>query len=278
MSIVPSPSELLRIYGRPAKKRLGQNFLTDARILDRVVAAGGVEEGTRVLEIGPGPGGLTSRLLAAGADVVCIEPDDDAVVHLRSALSDDLPLRVVHGDALGPELDEALGDPPRTVIANLPYHVATEIMFRLVDRAQPPATMALMFQREVAHRIATDGPDREMSSLSVAVAIRFERRVVMTLPPGAFTPAPKVHSCVVRFVLRDVPLANAAVEAQTRRLATAAFQQRRKMLRNGLQSVVEDPIALLESAGIAPTMRPEALGVEAWVRLGAASMEADAAS
>ncbi len=278
MSTVPSPSELLRIYGRPAKKRLGQNFLTDARILDRVVAAGGVEQGTRVLEIGPGPGGLTSRLLAAGADVACIEPDDDAVAHLRSAFADDLPLRVVHGDALGPELDDVLGDPPRTVIANLPYHVATEILFRLVDREQPPQRMALMFQREVAHRIATDGPDREMSSLSVAVAIRFERRVVMTLPPGAFTPAPKVHSCVVRFVLRDTPLANAAVEAQTRRLATAAFQQRRKMLRNGLQSVVDDPIALLERAGIPPTKRPEALGIDAWVRLGAASVEGDAAA
>lgn len=272
MTQVPSPAECLRLYGRPAKKRLGQNFLTDANVLDRIVAAGAVQPGTRVLEIGPGPGGLTSRLLASGADVVCIEPDDDAVAHLRAVFPAQAPLRVVHGDALGPELDGALEDPPRTVIANLPYHVATEIMFRLVDRDRPPQRMALMFQREVARRIATDGPDREMSALSVAVAIRYERRVVMTLPPGAFTPAPKVHSCVVRFVLRDTPLADAAVEERTRALATAAFQQRRKMLRNGLQSVVDDPIALLERADIAPTMRPEALGIDAWVRLGEAAL------
>jgi 16S rRNA (adenine1518-N6/adenine1519-N6)-dimethyltransferase len=185
--------------GKRAKKSLGQNFLTHPAILEKIVSHAGFngESPARALEIGPGPGGLTTALLAAGADVLAIEMDRDVVEHLERNLVPGRTLQVLQGDALRLDLDELLGDPPRVVVANLPYHVATEILFRFVDSPRRPKRMVLMFQREVADRIVAAGATREFGALSVAVQLRYRAKIAMTLPPGAFTPAPKVRSAVV---------------------------------------------------------------------------------
>jgi len=273
---LPSPSELLRRYDRPAKKKFGQNFLTDPSILDRIVRLAGVEPGTPVLEIGPGPGGLTSRLLAAGGDIVCIEADPEAVEFLRDQLVERFGIRVVHGDATGPVLAEELGVPPRTVVANLPYHVATPILFALVHGAHPPERMALMFQREVAIRIVLGDNDAVTGMPAVGVGLRYTTAMGLTLPPGAFIPPPKVHSSVVVFRRRAEPLASGDVEAATLHVAAMAFSQRRKMLRRSLASIPGGAEPLLAAAGIPPDARPETLRLkefvamgQAWVALGA---------
>ena len=266
---LPSPDGLIRRYGRPAKKRFGQNFLSDIGLLDRVVRAARVEPGSRVLEIGPGPGGLTTRLLHAGASVVALEADEELFEHLRGAFADHA-LDVRLGDALSDDLDEALGDPPATVVANLPYHLATEILFRLIDRDDPPARMALMFQREVAERIVSPGASREFGPLAVGTGLRFRTRIALRLPPGAFRPPPKVHSAVVAFERREEPLCDAATERTTRHLARLAFQQRRKMLRASIGKRVPGVMEAMEEVGIDPTARPEALDLERFVALGRA--------
>ena len=262
MSELPTPSELLRAYGRPAKKRFGQNFLTDPTILDRIVDVAGVEQGTRVLEVGPGPGGLTTRLLAAGADVVAVEQDRDLVGHLRSAFPATATLRVVEGDALEPVLFDALGRPPRRVVANLPYNIATPILMRLVEAEDPPPVMALMFQLEVAQRIVAVGGTRQFGPLAIATQMTYRTEIAMRLKPGAFHPAPKVDSAVVRLERLARPLVEPELQSAVRHIARTAFMMRRKMLRKSLRSLADDPIAWLEAAGVEPTARPDELTID----------------
>ncbi|TVR04992.1 MAG: ribosomal RNA small subunit methyltransferase A [Deltaproteobacteria bacterium] len=270
MAPLPTPSELLRRYGQPAKKKHGQNFLVDPNILDRIVEVAAIRPGDRVFEVGPGPGGLTTRLLHAGASVVVIETDDDLVRHLRGAFPADAPLEVVPGDALRDALPDWL-DGRAAVVANLPYHVATPILMRLVDLPDPPGRMALMFQREVAERIAHQGAGRAFGPLAVAVQVRFRAELAMHLRPGAFRPAPKVRSAVVRLVRRPEPLATLEVERAARAVARRAFQQRRKMLRSSLAGLaVPDLEARLTGLGIDPASRPEALRLEDFLRMGEA--------
>jgi 16S rRNA (adenine1518-N6/adenine1519-N6)-dimethyltransferase len=264
---IPGPIELLRRYALPAKKRLGQNFLTDTTILDRIVSAGGIQSGSRVLEIGPGPCGLTSRLLAAGGDVVAIEADRDAAEFLERELAPGNSLEVILGDALGPELITALGSPPAIVVANLPYHVATEILFRLIEAPEPPELMVLMFQKEVAVRLASMGAERVFGIPSVAAGLTYWADIVMELPPHAFTPAPKVDSAVIRLRLRDEPLCAPHERALILKLASAAFQQRRKMIRRSLAGWGDALLPALERASIAETARPESMTVTDFVAL-----------
>ena len=275
--VLPTPSDMLRAYGRPAKKALGQNFLTDPSILDRIVREAQVGPGTPVLEIGPGPGGLTVRLLLAGADLMCIEADRDAAAFLDEQLGHrGLTFRVELGDATGPLLGTCLGFPPRTVVANLPYHVATPILFALVHAQHPPERMVLMFQREVADRIA--GSLERIDGLpSVGVGIRYEVHIAQVLPPGAFIPPPKVYSAVVSFRKRSQPLCEGTVEAATLRLAQRAFGQRRKMLRRSLAGLEIDVETLTTAAEVRPDARPEELSLAALIRLGQAWVDAGGA-
>lgn len=273
---VPTPGELLRAYGRPAKKALGQNFLTHPDILDRIVAAAGVDASSRVLEIGPGPGGLTTRLLATGADVIAVEPDRDAVEHLHAALAPGRSLSVIQGDALRVPVADLLGDPPRVVVANLPYHVATEILFRLIEADPAPQTLALMFQREVAERIVNPGRDRDFSVLSVAVQLRYAARIAMQLPPGAFTPAPKVRSAVVRLDRLATPRGTDAEIAMALQLARAAFGQRRKQVQNTLAGFAGDVPRWLSSCRVPPSARPEELSTADFIVLARALCELSA--
>jgi len=264
---VPSPGELLRRYGRPAKKSFGQNFLTDPAIIDRLVHALGAPRQSPVLEIGPGPGALTSRLLAAGHRVVAVEADADAAAFVERELGP-FGLKVVLGDALGDPMLAAMDSAPWAAVGNLPYHVATPILFRLVDEFPALETLVLMFQDEVASRIVNKGADREFGTLALATQIRFAVRRVMRISPGAFLPAPKVHSAVVAFERRAQPLTDRKSETAARALGRAAFNQRRKMLRASLDAVLDAPLDLLEAAGIAGDLRPEQLTVQQFVHLG----------
>ncbi len=263
---MPSPAELLRAYGMPAKKRFGQNFLIDSDVLDAVVRAAKLPESARVMEIGPGPGGLSARLLHAGHTVRAIEADPDLVTHLETHLGSHEHFTVLAGDALEQDLDSELGEVDG-VVANLPYNVATPILFRLLDSPCAPPSMALMFQKEVAERIVCTGPARQFGSLGVACNIRYETKLAMKLKPGAFRPAPKVHSAVVRFTRLETPRCGPEVEALTRKVAREAFQYRRKMLRKTLAPSFPDPVATLASLGFAATARPEELSVDDFVRL-----------
>lgn len=263
---LPTPGELLRRHGKPANKRFGQNFLVDATILDRIVDAAGVRAGDRVLEIGPGPGGLTTRLLHRGARVQAIEADPTLVAHLRTAFDPAAALEVVEGDALHVPLPDWIGQ--AAVVANLPYNVATPILMRLVDAATPPPRMALMFQREVADRVAAADGGPAFGPLAVAVGVRFHATIAFALRPGAFRPPPKVHSAVVALQRRPTPLVRPEREAAVRHLARTAFQQRRKMLRSSLASLgCPDLERHLEAAEVDPRTRPETLDLPTFLRL-----------
>jgi 16S rRNA (adenine1518-N6/adenine1519-N6)-dimethyltransferase len=272
LNALPTPLEAIQRYGQPAKKKHGQNFLFDEVVLDRIVTLAGVTDGQHILEIGPGPGTLTSRLLVAGARVTAIEADPDLLPHLSRAF-DGYPLEVIHGDAtrfdLGSlrEQDDSDASHLPDVVANLPYHVATPILFRLVDHERAPRRMTLMFQREVGERIVSPGARRDFGKLSIGVQVRYTARLGMLLPPDAFVPAPKVESAVVVLERRPVPLVSADVEKFARRIAAAAFNQRRKMLRATLGKQFSSFTDSAEAAGVAPTLRPEAVLLQDFLTL-----------
>lgn len=238
-----------------ARKRFGQNFLSSPEIAARIVAAAGVRAGERVLEIGPGHGVLTRELLQSGAEVTAIELDRDLIAELRR-----LPITLIEGDALRVELPAV-----DRVVANLPYNVGTAILLRLLPLGLP---MVLMFQREVAERLIAQPGTRDYGSLSVFVQVRSRPVELLTLPPGAFRPSPKVHSTVVGFtpVLPDF---GGVEPLQFERVVRLGFSQRRKTLLNALGSGMGKGAAMaaLVKAGIDPMARAETVGLEGWRRL-----------
>jgi 16S rRNA (adenine1518-N6/adenine1519-N6)-dimethyltransferase len=254
-------------FGLDARRRLGQHFLLDLNLTRRIArAAGPLGQGT-VIEIGPGPGGLTRALLECGAGhLVAIERDERCVAALAElAASYPGRLEVIAGDAL--EIDMAsLGAPPRRVVANLPYNISTPLLLRWLDRIEAFESLTLMFQREVAERLAARPRSKEYGRLSVLTQWLCEVRLLFNIGKEAFVPPPKIVSTVVQLTPRPKPLADAprqALEAVT----AAAFGQRRKMLRSSLKTLVVDPAALLGQAGIAPTRRAEELSVEEFCAL-----------
>jgi 16S rRNA (adenine1518-N6/adenine1519-N6)-dimethyltransferase len=257
-----------RTAGFRPRKRLGQHFLFDPGILRRIVAAAGRLDDATVLEVGPGPGGLTRAIHAAGpARLVAIDADPRSVAALRplEAVSAGR-LQLLEGDAL--ELDPAtIADGrPLVLIANLPYNIATELLLRWLARELPFRVMVLMFQREVALRLTAAPGTRDYGRLAVMAQSCCTVERLFDLPPGAFVPPPKVRSSVVRLAPRpDAPDARqrALIEAVTR----AAFGQRRKMLRSSLASLPVPPQELLARAGIAPTRRAETLDLADFARL-----------
>ncbi len=254
-------------YGLDARRRLGQHFLLDANLTDRIARAAGDLQGVTVLEIGPGPGGLTRSLLAtAAARVIAVEKDRRCIAALR-ALSAHYPdrLSVVDGDAL--KIDEAALVTPRTVIvANLPYNVATALLFKWLDGGVRYERLILMFQKEVADRIIAAPGGKAYGRLSVMTQYACAVRPLFDVHPRAFTPPPAVWSSVVELVPRILTIDD-PLWRPLGRLVKAAFGQRRKMLRSALKPIFGDPVAALEAADIDPTSRAEALDVEAFVRL-----------
>lgn len=268
--ILPSLQSLIAHYGLHAKKSLGQHFLFDENICDRIALAAGKLAGCTVIEIGPGPGGLTRALLKAGATVVALEKDARCVAALAE-LKEAFPnqLSIVEADALEAELP-SLAPPPRKIVANLPYNVGTALLLKWLDDIyRAPDTyqsMTLMFQREVAERITASPRGKEYGRLSVLAQWLCETVHHFDLPPGAFSPPPKIHSSVITLVPRPAPLCPVAKEV-LEKVVAAAFNQRRKMLRSALKSLSVDAEALLKAAGIDGTRRGEELSVREFCRL-----------
>lgn len=270
---LPPLREVISALGLRAKKSLGQNFILDLNLTRRIAREGAPLEGRTVVEVGPGPGGLTRALLLEGADrVVAVERDERCKPAL-AMIADRYPGRLdMHfGDALEarwPELLRGSGG-KAIIVANLPYSVATLLLVGwLESEPWPPwyERMVLMFQKEVAERIVATPGTKAYGRLAVLAQWRTKPRIVLTLPRKAFTPPPKIASAVVSFTpLKDpAPPCHAKVLA---RVTAAAFGQRRKMLRTSLKQLVENPDALLEAAGIAGTLRAENVSVKDFARL-----------
>jgi len=262
--------ETIARHGLRARHALGQHFLLDTNLTDRVArAAGDLSRGTTI-EIGPGPGGLTRSLLAAGAGrVVAVERDSRCLAALAD-LAEAHPGRLSPREADAQDLALAeLGPPPRRVVANLPYNVATDLLIGWLDElAADPDTVesfTLMFQKEVAERLAAAPGGKTYGRLSILTQWLCDTRVLFTIPPQAFTPPPKVWSAVVRLDPRGEPLAPAS-SATLQRVTGAAFGQRRKMLRQSLKAL-GDPADLTARAGVSPTARAEDLPVTAFCAL-----------
>lgn len=270
MSDLPSLREVIRAHDLSAKKSLGQNFLLDVNLIDRIARAAGPLAGVTVVEIGPGPGGLTRALMAHGAArVIGIERDARCIAaleELRAAYPD--RLTVVSGDALKVDPRPHLGSGPARIVANLPYNIATVLLVRwLMSDPWPPwfDSLTLMFQREVAERIVAAPGSEHYGRLAVLAGWRAEAKILFDVNRSAFVPAPKVTSSVVRLVPRAEPLACDARLLE--RVTAAAFGQRRKMLRQSLRSLGAEPAVLLSAAAIEPTERAEQLSVAEFVRL-----------
>lgn len=274
---LPPLREVVERHGLMAQKSLGQNFLFDLNLTRKIARAAGPLDGVHVLEIGPGPGGLTRALLAEGAaSVTAIERDERCLAALAEiAAVADGRLEIVAGDALTSDHGALMhGRQPARIVANLPYNVGTALLTGwLESHPWPPwfERLTLMFQREVAERIvATPAQRADYGRLAVLAGWRARARILFDLPPSAFTPPPKVTSSVVELIPRaePAPCSGAALSTVTR----AAFGQRRKMLRQSLKGLAwkgraVSPEALLEAAGLDGTRRAEEVDVEGFVRL-----------
>jgi 16S rRNA (adenine1518-N6/adenine1519-N6)-dimethyltransferase len=267
---LPPLRDVIRRHDLRARKSLGQNFLLDLNLTARIARAAGPLDGVIVVEIGPGPGGLTRALLAQGVRrVVAVECDDRAIAALHE-IAERYPgrLEVVAGDALAFDPRARLAGEPARIVANLPYNIATALLVGwLTIEPWPPwyDRLVLMFQREVAERITAAPGSKAYGRLSVLTGWRTEARVLFDVAASAFVPPPKVTSSLVELRPRAVPLPCDATALQ--RVTEAAFGQRRKMLRQSLNSLQRDPAVLLEAAGLAPTARAEEIPVEGFVRL-----------
>ncbi len=267
---LPPLRQVIDAHGIAAKKSLGQNFLLDLNLTAKIARLAGDLSETDVLEVGPGPGGLTRGLLAEGARrVLAIEKDPrcgPALDQIAARYPD--RMSYVVGDALDVDVTQHL-NPPYKIAANLPYNVGTELLVRwLTPPTWPPqwSSLTLMFQREVAQRIVAQPGSKAYGRLALLAQWRSDPRIVLDLPPEAFSPAPKVSSAVVHLTALPAPRypANAAT---LNRVVAAAFNQRRKMLRSALKSVSPQIEDHLIAAGIKPTERAEQVGLEAFCAL-----------
>ena len=270
---LPPLRDVIRTHDLVARKQLGQNFLLDLNLTAKIARSAGDLTGCDVLEVGPGPGGLTRGLLAEGARrVVAVEKDARCLPALAE-IADAYPgrLTVLHGDALELDLAAHLTAPVK-VVANLPYNVGTELLIRwLTPSAWPPlwSSLTLMFQKEVAERIVAKPRTDHYGRLALLAQYRCDAKIVMTLPPEAFTPAPKVHSAVVHLAALPQPRFPCDFKV-LQRITAMAFNQRRKMLRASLKGLGPGIEDILESVGIPPTARAEEIGLESFCALAGA--------
>jgi len=267
VAALPPLRETIARHGLDARKRFGQHFLLDLNLTRRIArAAQPIDQGT-VIEIGPGPGGLTRALLLEGAaKVVAIEVDPralGALAELQAASGG--RLQVIEADALtiGPE---SLGPAPRRIVANLPYNISTPLLVRWLQQADAIADMVLMFQKEVVDRLVATPRTKEYGRLSVLAQHVCEIRRLFDIPAAAFVPPPKVTSSVARLTPRPAGQRLADL-APLEKVTAAAFGQRRKMLRGALAGIFADPVATLEGIGLSPTARAEELSIADFIRL-----------
>jgi 16S rRNA (adenine1518-N6/adenine1519-N6)-dimethyltransferase len=267
---LPPLREVIARHGLMAKKALGQNFLLDLNLTSRIARASGPLEGATVVEVGPGPGGLTRALLAGGAGrVIAIERDARCLPALAEvAAAYPGRLEVIEADALKVDMAALTGGAPARIVANLPYNVGTSLLTGwLTGEAWPPwyQSLTLMFQKEVAQRIVAAPGSDPYGRLGVLCGWRTEARIMFDVAPSAFVPPPKITSSVVHLVPRAAPLPCSVKMLE--RVTLAAFGQRRKMIRQSLKGLVSDPMPLIEAAGLDPTERAENLTIEDFCRL-----------
>jgi 16S rRNA (adenine1518-N6/adenine1519-N6)-dimethyltransferase len=267
---LPPLRDVIKRHQLSARKSLGQNFLLDLNLTTRIARAAGPLQDATVIEIGPGPGGLTRALLALGAKrVIAIERDERAVAALEE-ISAHYPgrLQIVNADAMYFDPRPLLGSEPAKIVANLPYNIATPLLIGWLSiEPWPPwfDTMVLMFQREVAERIVAHDNDEAYGRLAILANWRAETKILFDISPAAFVPPPKVTSSVVRLVPRMAPMPcdRKALE----QVAAAAFGQRRKMLRQSLKSLGADPARLAAAADVDPTRRAETIPLAGFVAM-----------
>jgi 16S rRNA (adenine1518-N6/adenine1519-N6)-dimethyltransferase len=266
LAALPPLRVVIADHGLAARRSLGQNFLLDLNLTGRISRIPGGLSGCTVIEVGPGPGGLTRALLASGAArVVAVEKDPrclPALAEIGAACPGRLV--VIEGDALDVDLEPHLLPGPVRIVANLPYNVGTELLVRwLTPPLWPPRwqSLTLMFQREVAERIVATPGSKAYGRLAILAQWRCNARVALRLPPEAFTPAPKVSSAVVHLEALAEPRYPADPAVLSRVVATA-FNQRRKMLRTALKGLAPDIEGMLRQAGLEPTARAEEIGIE----------------
>lgn len=267
---LPPLREVIATHELSAKKALGQNFLLDLNLTAKIARQAGDLSGTDVLEVGPGPGGLTRGLLVEGARKVLAVEKDARCLPALAEIAAVYPgrLEVIEGDAL--EVDAlAHLTPPIAICANLPYNVGTELLVRwLTPAVWPPvwSSLTLMFQKEVAQRIVAKPGDKAYGRLAVLAQWRCDAHIAMHLPPEAFSPPPKVSSAVVH--LRALPAPQFEAEPKIlERVVAAGFNQRRKMLRASLKGLAPDIEDHLNAVGIPPTERAERVSIEAFCAL-----------
>ncbi|TWB55142.1 dimethyladenosine transferase [Rhizobium sp. ERR 922] len=265
---LPPLRDVIQRHGLDARKALGQNFLLDLNLTQKVARAAGSLEGVTVFEVGPGPGGLTRAILALGAAKVIAVERDARCLPALAEIADHYPgrLEVIEGDALKTDFASLAPQGPVKIIANLPYNVGTQLLVNWLLPAQWPPfwqSLTLMFQKEVGQRIVAQEDDDHYGRLGVLCGWRTEARMAFDVPPQAFTPPPKVTSTVVHLTPRKNPIPCAVDKLE--KVTQAAFGQRRKMLRQSLKPLGGE--ALLLKADIDPQRRAETLSVEEFCRL-----------
>ena len=265
---LPPLRDVIARHGLDARKALGQNFLLDLNLTQKIARTAGPLEGVTVFEVGPGPGGLTRAILSLGAKKVIAVERDARCLPALAEIADHYPgrLEVIEGDALKTDFEAMAPEGPVKIIANLPYNVGTQLLINwLLPKTWPPLweSLTLMFQKEVGLRIVADESDDHYGRLGVLCGWRTQAQMAFDLPPQAFTPPPKVTSSVVHLIPRPNPLPCEVDKLE--RVTHAAFGQRRKMLRQSLKPLGGE--ALLARAGIDPARRAETLSVEEFCRI-----------
>ncbi|MBB3591834.1 16S rRNA (adenine1518-N6/adenine1519-N6)-dimethyltransferase [Rhizobium sp. BK529] len=265
---LPPLREVIQRHGLDARKALGQNFLLDLNLTQKVARTAGALQDVTVLEVGPGPGGLTRAILALGAKKVIAVERDARCLPALAEIADHYAgrLEVIEGDALKIDFEELASEGPVKIIANLPYNVGTQLLVNwLLPKTWPPfwQSLTLMFQKEVGERIVASEDDDHYGRLGVLAGWRTHARMAFDIPPQAFTPPPKVTSTVVHLTPNENPIPCSV--ANLEKVTQAAFGQRRKMLRQSLKPLGGE--GLLTKAGIDPARRAETLSVEEFCRV-----------
>jgi len=255
---------ILKTFGIRLQKKLGQNFLIDSDVVERIVEAADIQPGEQVLEIGPGIGTLTQGLAEAGAAVTSVELDRHLIDILAKTLAGYNNVRVIHGDFLKLDISREIPTGRCKIIANLPYYITTPIIMRILEERMPVDLLVTMVQKEVAERMVARPGTKEYGALSVAVQYYTEPEIVFIVPPTAFIPSPAVESAVIRCVIRKQPPVEVRQEKMFFRVVKAAFSQRRKTLQNCLKAAglpAETASLVLETAGIDGSRRGETLSL-----------------
>lgn len=269
--------QIIQKYEFAFQKKFGQNFLIDTHVLDKIIQAAGVTKDDCVLEIGPGIGTMTQYLAEAAGHVVAVEIDSKLIPILKETLADYDNVTVIHADILKTDINELTqkfnGGRPIKVVANLPYYITTPIIMGLFEGQVPIDNITVMVQKEVADRMQVGPGSKDYGALSLAVQYYAEPYIVANVPPNCFMPRPNVGSAVIRLTRHKNPPVSAQDPGLMFRLIRASFNQRRKTLQNGLNNSPEVPytkeqiISAIESLGLSPSVRGEALNLEQFAAL-----------